>query len=179
MFSFLDLWLNILLTIIVVLGAIMLLLLIIDLSLIGTFHTILKRHNKAMNVIIMTKYDNIQKLISVLDEIEFPIDAKLRDVFTSIDTKVFICQDTKECKQARDKLTYIQSEIFFLSRKHSALETNDKYVIAKNNILETDVVYRNTVAMYNADVLGYNYWIRFMPYRWLFLILKIKKKSLI
>lgn len=179
MFDILEPWLNTLLTIITVVGAIMVLLLVVDLGLIGTFRAILKRHNKAMNVMLMTKYDNIKKLIDVLDEIGCSVDVRLKKTFASIDTKLFISQDTIECKQVRDKLTYLQSEIFFLSRKNTFVENNDKFNVAKNNIIETDVVYRNTVAMYNADVLGYNYWIRFLPYRWLFLIFKIKEKELI
>lgn len=157
----------------------MILLLILNLSLIGTFRAILNRHNKAMNVMIMTKYDNLKKIIDVLHEIGFALDEKMNNAFDSIDPKVFESQDTLECKQARDKLTYLQSEIFFLSRKNAFIENNDKYTIAKNNVLETDVVYRNTVAMYNADVLGYNYWIRFLPYRWLFLLFRLKEKELI
>lgn len=179
MFDYLEPWLNTLLTIITIVGAIMVLLLIVDLGLIGTFRAILKRHNKAMNVMLMTKYDNIKKIIDILDEIGSSLDVRLKKTFTSIDPKLFASQDTIQCKQARDKLTYLQSEIFFLSRKNTFVENNDKFTVAKNNITETDVVYRNTVAMYNADVLGYNYWIRFLPYRWLFLMFKIKEKELI
>ncbi|HNX16401.1 MAG TPA: hypothetical protein PKO28_03465 [Bacilli bacterium] len=179
MFNNLEPWLNTLTTILVILGSVMVLLLIVDISLVATFKAILSRHNKAMNVMLMTKYDNIKKILDVLSDAEFPIDPKMSEIFLSIDTKMFTYQDTPECKQARDKLTYLRSEVFYLSRKNPSLENNEKYMIAKNNISETDVVYRNTVAMYNADVLGYNYWVRFMPYRWIFLLFKIKVKEII
>lgn len=157
----------------------MVLLLVLDLILVGTFRTILIRHNKAMNVILMTKYDNIKKVMNVLEESNFTIDPKMVTTLASIDPASFVQQDTPDCKKAREELTYLRSEIFYISRKNPSLEENEQFQIAKNNILEMDVVYRSTVAMYNADVLGYNYWIRFMPYRWLFLMFRIKTKNLI
>lgn len=179
MFGYLDGWLNTLLTILVILAGIMIILLIVDLILVSMFRTILSRHNKAMDVILMTKYDNIKKVIAVLQDANIKIDEKIINTLGAIEPITFKEQDTPQCKQAREELTYLRSEIFYLFRKNPTLENNEQFVIAKNNILEMDVVYRNTVAMYNADVLGYNYWVRFLPYRWLFLLFKVKEKEII
>lgn len=179
MFHSLDTWLNTLLTILVVIGGILLLLLILDLIFVGSFKTILKRHNKTMNVILMAKYDNIKTVMSVLDKLQFQVDPKMTSTLSAIDPKTFVEQDTPECKKAREDLTYLRSEIFYICRKNPSLEKDEEFVIAKNNILEMDTVYRSTVAMYNADALGYNYWIRFMPFRWVFLLFKVKQKELI
>ena len=67
----------------------------------------------------------------------------------------------------------------FISNDHPELNSDMEFVQNKNNVNELDVQYRNNVIMYNADVLGYNYWIRFLPCRFIFQMFKIKKKEII
>lgn len=87
--------------------------------------------------------------------------------------------DTKESKNAQEKLTYILDELLFISRTENSLVSNDEFQLVKENIKQLDFQYRNTVAMYNADCLGYNYWISFWPTRWVWKMLKFEKKELI
>ena len=56
----------------------------------------------------------------------------------------------------------------FVVNQHPDLTNDPEFVQVKNNIIESDSIYRNNVTMYNADVLGYNYWIRFFPCKFIF-----------
>ena len=73
----------------------------------------------------------------------------------------------------------LRDEAMFIASKNSFLEKHDEFRIAKRNVLESDNVYRINIAMYNADVLGYNYWIGFLPTRYIYKILKVKRKEII
>ena len=87
-------------------------------------------------------------------------------------------------KQMSDLRPIVESYDAFLKLEnqiHDAKELiNDPdFLQAKNNVLESDAIYRNNVTMYNADVLGYNYWIRFFPCAFVFKLFRVKKKEII
>ena len=46
-----------------------------------------------------------------------------------------------------------------------------------SNINENDECYRSRIVNYNSNVQGFNYWIKFLPSRFIFKIAKIKEKS--
>lgn len=57
---------------------------------------------------------------------------------------------------------------------------NDKnYLAFKESYLKSEDEYRRLVASYNLDVNGYNYWIRGFLFRYLFKMLRFKKKETI
>ena len=132
-----------------------------------------------MTVTLNAKFDNIKKLFEIMIKHDVEVDKKLIDTLNSINIMDFKIPDSEACKIARDKLTFLREEAMNIARKQIKLEKNNEFVTAKNNVLEMDSVYRNIVACYNADVLGYNYWIKFLPNRWIFKLIKLKTKNLI
>ena len=179
MFPNLSLPLNITLTVLIAIAAIWTLFLITDLIFVMFFKTVLKKHAKGMTVILNAKYENTKKLYEIFKNYKVPVDRKLIDTLEKIDPKTFGDQSTKECELARTALSYLRDEASFISNKNRELLEKPDFMIAKNNVLELDTQYRSNVAMYNADVLGYNYWISFLPCRFIFKMFKVKKKELI
>lgn len=175
----LETWINITLSVVIYIVGLFLLLFIANLIFALWFKNILAKHSKSMTVTLNAKYDNIQKLFSLMKKLNVKIDQKYIETLESIDINDFRDQSTPECKKAREKLTYLREEAIFLARNQIKLEKNNEFITAKNNVLEMDTVYRNIVACYNADVLGYNYWIRFLPFRWFWKLIKVKTKDLI
>ena len=179
MFPSLPLALNITLTVIIAIIALWVLFLITDLLFVLFFKTILKKHAKAMTVILNAKFENTKKLYDLFQAYEIPVEEKLLDVLKNIDTKDFDRQDTKEGTEARTMLSYLRDEATFITNRNKSLLDKPDFAIARNNVLELDTQYRSNIAMYNADVLGYNYWISFLPCRFVFKIFKVKKKEII
>ena len=179
MFPQLSEALNITLTIIVAVIGVWILFLIVDLAFVFFFKTILNKHAKAMTVILNAKYENTKKLYDIFQSYNIPIEENLLTILNKINPNDFNRQDTKEGTEARTMLSYLRDEATFISNKNKELLEKPDFVIAKNNVLELDVQYRSNIAMYNADILGYNYWIRFLPCRFIFLMFKVKKKEII
>lgn len=172
-------WLNITLSILIYVAAAYVVLIIINLIFVGWFKKSLKLHSKSMNLVLISKFENIQKLFAIMKKLGVQIDQKYFDMIESLDVNTFKHQWLDECKKAREKLTYLKDEAIFIARKQNNLEKNNEFVNAKNNVLEMETVYRNIVAYYNADVLGFNYWIKFLPNRWIFKLAKVKTRDLI
>lgn len=81
--------------------------------------------------------------------------------------------------KSKNSLSYLKDEVMFIANQNPDLNSSLDFVQAKNNVLDSDAKYRSNVVMYNADVLGYNYWIRFLPCRFVFKMFKVKKKQII
>ena len=166
----------------IIVGAVIgswLLLFIVDLIFVGSYLTIFKKHKKAMVVILFTKLENLKKLFSIMHQSGINIDNRLTSLLNDIHEEDFKDPASQACDKSKNTLSYLKDEIMFIANQNPDLNENLDFIQAKNNILESDTMYRNNVMMYNADVLGYNYWIRFLPCAFIFKLFRVKKLEII
>ena len=172
-------WLIIVLIVVGSLIAIWILLLIVNLIFFGFFNSVFKKHKKAMTVILYSKLENMEKLFAILKQSGIKIDGRLTEMLSEINVEDFQEPNMDKFEKSKNTLSYLKDEIMFIANQNPDLNTNPDFVQAKNNVLESDAIYRSNVVMYNADVLGYNYWIRFLPCRFVFKMFRVKKKQII
>ena len=156
-----------------------LLALIVNLIFVASFSSIFEKHKKAIPVIVYTKYDNLKTIISILNQSGIDIDNRYVALLNDLSTFDFNEPGSKEFVKAKNTLSYLAEELFNVASAHPDLEADEEYALAKRNVLDADTQYRTTVMMYNADVLGYNYWVRFLPCRFVFKMFKVKPKETI
>ena len=156
-----------------------LLALLINLIFVYSFSSIFKKHKKMIPVILYTKYDNLKSIAKVLQQSGIDVDKRLVALLEDISPRDFEEPGSEQFTKAKNTLTYLKDELMFAASAHPELSGDDEFEQAKRNIADADTLYRNTVMMYNADVLGYNYWIRFLPCRFIFKMFKVKKKVII
>lgn len=151
----------------------------VDVTFILIFKKIFAKHNAALGLMLHVKYDNTKKLIDCLNKNNVHIPYKYIETINNIKTESFINQELPECLDARNDLAYLRNELVLLTNSSDALSKNLELKRAKDAIVEMDANYRTLVAMYNADVLGYNYWINFLPTKYIKYIFKLKEKQII
>lgn len=156
-----------------------LLLFFVDLIFVLGFFRIFKKHKKAITVVLYTKLENMRKLFSVMKQSGIKIEDRLVKVLNEVNENDFADPSSAEFDKSKNALSYLKDEIMFLANQYPDLNSNIDFIQAKNNISESDLIYRNNVTMYNADVLGYNYWISFVPCGFVFKLFKLKKKQII
>ena len=155
-------------------------LVIMDLVFFFSFNQYWKKHKKGLEVVLNMKQENLLRVFDIFKTNKIAYSAELKEKLESIDSKLFEQLETKESKQARDDLSIIRDELFYIASQNPHILTNEEYLLAKENVLEQDVLFRKYVAMYNADVLGFNYWSqKFMPTRYIFKIFKVTEKEII
>ena len=172
-------WAIILLWVFGSLLALYLLTIIVDLLFVLAFKRIMKKHNRALCVLHTSKLDNIKKVTELLKEKNINFSPEFNDIVLKLDANDFANQSEAKCTEAKKKLTYLHQELLFVFSQHQELFDEPVFNLAKNNIEEIDRNLRMNSIAYNSDVLGYNYWIRFLPCRYIFLLLKIKEKETI
>ena len=174
-----ELFLIILRNTAIVIASIYVLLVIITVSFVLSFSSILSHHNHDLTVILTNKRDNLMKLSSLLNGGGVKLDKKNLDALNNFDLKRIENQDGDDAKAAREELTSLSEYFLMMSSTNEAALNYEEYQQVLTNINELEKVYRDHLMMYNADVLGYNFWIYFFPTRFIFKIFKLKKKDTI
>lgn len=156
-----------------------LLTIIVNLLFIATFKHTMKKHNKALSVLYTSKLDQLIKMHQILLDAGATFDHKVISTIKEINPENFKDQNLEECKIAKDKLTYLQQEIMVKLPLFPALSESTEFTLINDLLIEIERNMRIYSIAYNSDVLGYNYWVRFMPCRYIFLIFKVKLKETI
>lgn len=174
-----ELFLIVLRNIALLLLGIFLLFVIIDVVFVVSFSSILSHHDHDLFVILTNKKDNIDKLVDLLNKSGVKCDKKDIETLNNFSLKTIEHQNGEEAKKAREQLTYFSETFLYLARNNEKLSQDEAFLLIESNLNELESVYRQHVVLYNADVLGYNFWISFFPTRFIYLILRFKTKDII
>lgn len=167
---------------IIVVGSILglwVLTLIVNLIFVSSFSSIFKKHKKAIPVILYTKCDSLKEMISIFSQSGIDVDNRYIALINDISFEDFVEPGSEQFEKSKNTLSYLREELFSIASAHPDLEADEEFAQLKRSVIDSDTLYRTTVMMYNADVLGYNYWIRFLPCRFVFMMFKVKKKTTI
>ena len=172
-----KLFLTIVLNTFIAIAIIYLLILIVDISFVVSFSSIMKHHAHDLTVILTNKRDNLIKLFEVLNAKGFKLDKKKIEALNYFDLKRIENHDGEDARAARNELTSIYDYIISICEQNDIEDKEGEYQKVLVNINELENVYRHHLMMYNADVLGYNFWIAFFPTRFIYKVLRIKPKE--
>ena len=172
-----ELFLIILRNTAIVIAGIYVLLLIVTISFVWSFSSILSHHNHDLTVILTNKRDNLLKLSTLLTSGGVKLDKKNLDALNNFDLKRIENQDGEDAKAARDELTSLSEYFLMMATTNESVLNKEEYQQTLENINELEKVYRHHLMMYNADVLGYNFWINFFPTRFIFKMFRLKRKD--
>ena len=153
------------------------LILIVGVTFVWSFVSIMSHHNHDLTVILTTKRDELIKLEELLKDQNVKLDEEKINALENFDLKRIDNQDGEDAKNAREELTSLSEYLLGAANDQQDLANNEEYQLIMSNLAELESVYRHHIMMYNADVLGYNFWINFFPTRFIFKILKFKKKD--
>ena len=152
---------------------------IIDVIFVASFSSILSHHDHDLFLILTNKKDNLDNLVALLNKHGVKLDKKKVEELEKFDLKLIEHQDGETAKNARELLTSISDYFMSLARENDKVFNDPGFALISTNVDEMEKVYRPHVVLYNADVLGYNFWITFTPTRFIYIILKRKQKDII
>lgn len=160
------------------LALVYILLFLMNLAFIHIFLKKLKEHKHALNIIFIQKYEVISQLIHLLKKQNVDIDDKFVELFNEISKDDFSSFECEECENSRNKLALLKQEILGTCKKHEEILKNNEYKNFAESLTLIDNQIRYLVISYNADIIGYNYWIRFKPYRYILSLSGLKEKDI-
>lgn len=139
------------------------------------FYHKLKKGRRSITIIIQAKYDILSKVIELIPSTK--IDKSILDIYSSIDVLTFRKVEKDVFKTSKDNLSIVKNELIKIIKEDENLSNNNEIETLISNINENDECYRSRIVNYNSNVQGFNYWIKFLPSRFIFKIAKIKEKS--
>ena len=178
----LDSWLrgwNILIFVLLILAGLYLLTLVVNMVFVISFSNMMRRDNRGIRVSLSAKLDILRKAQEVILANGLKITDKCAHSLRYLDSEDFFEAQTEDFLKATEELAMVEKEIsgiLFSSRK---LAKNDEVELIKSLLKDVNESLKTSVMAYNADVLGYNYWVRFTPCIFIFLLFKVKLKKTI
>lgn len=172
-----ELFLIILRNVAIAIAILYTLILIVSISFVWSFASIMSHHSHDITVILTNKRDNFIKLANLMNSSGIKLEKKQLDALNGFDLKRIEKQDGEDAKLAREELTSLGEYFLLMATANETSLNSEEYFHIMTNINELEKVYRQHLMMYNADVLGYNFWINFFPTRFIFKIFRLKKKD--
>lgn len=170
---------GILIFILLILAGLYLLTLIINLIFVVSFSNMMRRDNRGIRVSLSAKLDILRKAQEVITANGLKLTEKCTHSLKYLDSEDFLEAQLEEFATSTEELAAVEKEvsgILFSSRK---LAKNDEVELIKSLLKDINESLKTSVMAYNADVLGYNYWVRFPPCIFIFLLFKVKLKKTI
>ena len=153
-----------------------LLVILVDVIFVLSFSSIMKKHDNAIRILIRSRIDTLNNIKKALIEKGLPLEKDSQTDVTSLSLKKSLAFENEEFVSIKSALSLAESKIL----SYITPDMEDEAIIRlKGDLDQLNNAYRSNVIMYNADVLGYNYWIKFLPTRYIYLIFRKKEKGLI
>ncbi|MBO6262623.1 MAG: hypothetical protein J6N95_08545 [Bacilli bacterium] len=159
--------------------ALYLLAVVFDIIFVVSFSSILARHEHDLFLTLTSKKEHLDRLLALLNKNGIKLDKKTIEPLEKFDLKSIEHQDGESAKYAREQLTLISEYLLLTSRSNDVIANSEEFLELSASIDEIEKVYRQHILLYNADVLGYNFWITFFPTAYIYKIFKKKKKDII
>ncbi len=150
-----------------------------NIGFIAVFLRKLDLHKKALTIVLSQKYDAEAEIISLFNKNNIKLSKENVDIFNKIDIHNFSELDSLECLRDRTSLSYLRQELLSAVKNKENFLKNEQFQRQVSIINNCDEQFRFLAASYNADVIGYNYWIRFKPYKYFFLLNRVELKNII
>lgn len=172
-------WYTILILVVGIIALVYVFGLMITLGFVVTFKRKLNEHSRAIVIVLNQKKEALINLVEIIEKNGLKLDPKYLVLLRDIDVNSFERIYSAESKKSRETLSYVKQELFSIANKSVDFKKNEEYKLASSLLVSLDEQFRFLVATYNADVIGYNYWIRFKPYGYIFLLNKTENKDII
>ncbi|MCD8204454.1 MAG: hypothetical protein LUC16_01310 [Coprobacillus sp.] len=170
-------WWEVLLYIILALVILFIVICIMGLIFYGYFKRVLTTRAVAINNVLRAKYDFIKELrdntLALDKDIKVPSLIYFDEL--KVDAPMIIGSD--QFQSTKEVLSVVTSDFTNAINLSPTLSKNEKLKGLLLNIEELDASFRSHAAQYNSDVVGYNYWIQFIPTRFIFKLAKVQAKS--
>ena len=170
---------GILIFVLLILVALFLLMLVINLVFVVSFGNMMRRDNKGIRVALSAKLDILRKAQEVITANGLKLTDKCTHSLKYLDSEDFLEAQTEDFATATEELTMVEKEISGILFSNRKLAKNDEVELIRSLLKDVNESLKTSVMAYNADVLGYNYWIRFTPCKFFFILLKKKPKKTI
>ncbi len=148
--------------------------------------SILKKHseriekrNHNMNILLMQKFDILVLIAKLFKKYKLNIPSEFEEELSPKMDESLKTLTLTERLTVKAYLMKASQNLLYFAEANENIKNDADFQILKKSLLEIDVNYRKAIALYNADALGFNYWIHFPLFRPISFIMKFKDKEIV
>lgn len=170
---------QIFLLIVAIIAAVYLLSTLIYFRVMKTFVRRINRRLDAIDVLLAQKYEVLRLVGKLFKKYKVVLPSEFEeDLAPHFDERLKEVTGT-ERTTIRSYLLKATQAVLFYGEQSKKLASDSEFIGLKKPLVEVDDDYRKAVANYNADVLGYNYWIQVFLWRWVARLARFHPKDVI
>ena len=167
-------WWQILLYVLCILTLIYLLGFFYALESIITFRGKIKKRTIAISLLLSEKKDVLLSMYSLIENANLLKDEATRDITTQVRWLQTANLKTNEIENTIATLSSLQKRLFLFSSEKE-LQNNEDFLAYMDMAKDLDANYRKSAAIFNSDLLGYEYWRKTPLFRFWFFVFGFKK----
>ncbi len=152
---------------------------LINIVFIGIFLRKIDSRKKALIIILTQRYEGLALLIDILQKNKIEIPENLLSNFNNINVSFFQDLESDECIKCRNDMSLLRQELFSLVKYDYNFLKNGEFKNISIVFNSIDDQTRTVVSSYNAAVIGFNYWIRFKPFKYFYIFNNVEAKQLL
>ncbi len=139
----------------------------------------INRRLDAIDVLLAQKYEVLRLVGKLFKKYKVSLPSEFEDdLAPHFDERLKEVTGT-ERTTIRSYLLKATQAVLFYGEQSKKLAADTEFIGLKKPLVEVDDDYRKAVANYNADVLGYNYWISVILWRWVARLARFHPKDVI
>lgn len=143
------------------------------------FNLRIEKKMYAVNVLLAQKYDILLLLAKLFKKYKIKLPTEFEDELSpSMDENLKRLTLTERLT-VRAYLMKTSQSIVYYAEQCEDIREDSEYLILKKTLVELDDSYRRASALYNADALGFNYWIHLWCLRPIAKMLHLEDKELL
>lgn len=168
--------------VLIILGALVSLFFVVELIALG----MLTKHNKRIekrnhnvDVLLAQKYDILILLAKVFKKYKLQIPTEFEEELSPKMDETLKRLTLTERLTVKAYLMKASQNLLYFAELDERVKNDNEYKILKKSLLEIDKNHRKALALYNADALGFNYWIHNPLCRPVAFIMKFEDKEIV
>lgn len=137
----------------------------------------LRKRAQAMLVLIYEKQEVLLSWFELLEKEKAPFSEEDLRLFSSVKGMNLAKPSVEEWTACLSSFKEAQMRLGFLSEEAGLDDSHEEKSSYVSALHDLDFNYRQSSAVYNADVVAYNYWISIPGFSWLLFLFGFRKKT--
>ena len=125
----------------------------------------IEKRNYNVNILLAQKYDILVLLAKVFKKYNMAIPSEFQEELSPKMDESLKRLTLTERLTVKAYLMKASQTLLYFAESNEKVKNDNEYQILKKSLLEIDQNHRKALALYNADALGFNYWIKVWAFR--------------
>lgn len=125
----------------------------------------IEKRNYNVNILLAQKYDILVLLAKIFKKYNMTIPSEFQEELSPKMDESLKRLTLTERLTVKAYLMKASQTLLYFAESNEKVKNDKEYQILKKSLLEIDQNHRKALALYNADALGFNYWIKVWAFR--------------